>query len=382
MNAPFNLNRPSLGGIRITGAASRDIEAARQGFLGYIEELGLGRYVRTVEEPDEPRCSIRFKLRREYAGEWSPACDTTQLCHQLGLDTQNRGADLEREIVLSMLLGPLPFHFPSCDELSSAVRIRKNIVEAARKTALAFDTSEAERPSEYWTYVQGRGFILLPGKPLIEALQKATQPEESGHLYSFSCYRATEYVTLLAVAQELSVCNPELYDKLQHHWESRAIMSGEFHEVFLREHGTMTDPLPLKYFVPGDRTWFRNPDDHSSDVTGYEGSWVMYLGGGLFTNFWKRAEPYTLTSKCIEMYHWRNATYHDDDGALRINESVVEENVRETLTDRSEVDRILAMMMRHREPSGVYRDGGCIDTTREYVRWVRPSTADLVIPAH
>lgn len=382
MNAPFNLNRPSLGGIRITGAASRDIEAARQGFLGYIEELGLGRYVRTVEEPDEPRCSIRFKLRREYAGEWSPACDTTQLCYQLGLDTQNRGADLEREIVLSMLLGPLPFHFPSCDELSSAVRIRKNIVEAARKTALAFDTSEAERPSEYWTYVQGRGFILLPGKPLIEALQKATQPEESGHLYSFSCYRATEYVTLLAVAQELSVCNPELYDKLQHHWESRAIMSGEFHEVFLREHGTMTDPLPLKYFVPGDRTWFRNPDDHSSDVTGYEGSWVMYLGGGLFTNFWKRAEPYTLTSKCIEMYHWRNATYHDDDGALRINESVVEENVRETLTDRSEVDRILAMMMRHREPSGVYRDGGCIDTTREYVRWVRPSTADLVIPAH
>lgn len=382
MNAPFNLNRPSLGGIRITGAASRDIEAARQGFLGYIEELGLGRYVRTVEEPDEPRCSIRFKLRREYAGEWSPACDTTQLCYQLGLDTQNRGTDLEREIVLSMLLGPLPFHFPSCDELSSAVRIRKNIVEAARKTALAFDTSEAERPSEYWTYVQGRGFILLPGKPLIEALQKATQPEESGHLYSFSCYRATEYVTLLAVAQELSVCNPELYDKLQHHWESRAIMSGEFHEVFLREHGTMTDPLPLKYFVPGDRTWFRNPDDHSSDVTGYEGSWVMYLGGGLFTNFWKRAEPYTLTSKCIEMYHWRNATYHDDDGALRINESVVEENVRETLTDRSEVDRILAMMMRHREPSGVYRDGGCIDTTREYVRWVRPSTADLVIPAH
>lgn len=382
MNAGCNGNQPSLGGIRITGRASRDIEAARQGFLGYIEDLGLGRYVKVAEEPNESRCSIRFKLRREYAGEWCPSCDTTQLCQQLGLDTQNSGADLEREILLSMLLGPLPFHFPSCDELSSAVHIRKNIVEAARKTALSFHTSEAERPAEYWTYVQGRGFTLLPGKSLITALQKATQPDESGQLYSFSCYRATEYVILLAVAQELESCNPELFDKLQHHWESRAIMSGEFHEVFLREHGSMTEPLPLKYFVPGDRTWFRNPDDHSSDVTGYEGSWVMYLGGGLFTNFWKRTEPYTLTTKCVEVYHWRNATYQDDAGELRIDESKVEKNVRDSLQDSTEVDRILAKMMRHREPSGVYLNGGCIDTTREYVRWVRPDTGDLVIPEH
>lgn len=380
MNAPFDLCQGTLGGIRITGTAPRALESARRGFLGYLEELGLGQYVKTVDEPRMTRNALHFKLRRDYAREWSPACDTTQLCSQLGLDTQNSSADLEREIVLSMLLGPLPFQFPSCEEFSSAVRIRKNIVHAARKTALAFDTSGAERPAEYWTYVQGRGFTLLPGKSLIEALRKATQPEDSGQLYSFSCYRATEYVILLAVAQELQACNPELFDKLQHHWESRAIMSGEFHEVFLREHGTMDEPLPLKYFVPGDRTWFRNPDDHSSDVTGYEGSWVMYLGGGLFTNFWKRANPYTLTTKCVEIYHWRNATYHDETGAMRIDESRVDEQVRESLSDPSATDRILAKMMRHREPSGVYQDGGCIDTTREYVRWVRPATADLVIP--
>lgn len=382
MSTRCDFYQPHLGGIRISGTASRDIEAARQGFLGYIEELGLGRYVRTVEEPNEPRCSIRFKLRREFAGEWCPSCDTTQLCSQLGLETQARGVDLEREILLSMLLGPLPFHFPSCDELASAVRIRKNIVEAARKTALAFHTSEAERPAEYWTYVEGKGFTLLPGKSLIEALQKTTQPDESGQLYSFSCYRATEYVILLALAKELKTCNTPLYEKLEHHWESRAIMSGEFHDVFLREHGTMTDPLPLKYFVPGDRTWFRNPDDHSSDASGYEGSWVMYLGGGLFTNFWKRSAPYTLTSKCVEIYHWRNATYHDDEGELRIDESIVEEHARESLKDPCEVERILTKMMRHREPKGVYLNGGCIDTTREYTRWVRPATGDLVIPEH
>lgn len=381
MNAPFDLCQKTLGGIRFTGTESYALQTTRRAFLAYVEELGLGQYVKAVDEPRMARNAVHFKLRHDYAREWSPACDTTQLCDQLGLDTQNNSADLEREIVLSMLLGPLPFHFPSCEEFLSAVRIRKNIVQAARKTALAFDTSEAERPAEYWTYVEGRGFTLLPGKSLIDALRKATQPEESGQLYSFSCYRATEYVILLAVAQELQACNPELLHKLQHHWQSRAIMSGEFHDVFLREHGSMDQPLPLKYFVPGDRTWFRNPDDHSSDVTGYEGSWVMYLGGGLFTNFWKRATPYTLTTKCIEIYHWRDATYRDAAGALQIDESRVDEHVRASLSNPAAIGRILATMMRHREPSGVYRDGGCIDTTREHVRWVCPATADLVIPA-
>ena len=281
-----------------------------------------------------------------------------------------------------MLLSPVAFQFPSHDELASAVRIRKNIVEAARKTTLAFDTNQAERPADCWTYSEDRGFTLLPGKPLVTALQKATQPDESGKLYSFSCYRATEYVILLSIAQEAMSCNPELFRRLQQQGETRAIMSGEFHEVFLREYGSMNDPLPLKYFVPGDRTWFRNPDDHSSDVTGYEGSWVLYLGGGLFTNFWKRAEPYTLTAKCLELFHWRNATYRDQAGELQIDETVVEALVRTSMNDPAEVERILKTMLRLREPKGVYVDGGCIDTSREYPRWVCPGTSDLVLPAN
>jgi hypothetical protein len=46
----------------------------------------------------------------------------------------------------------------------------------------------------------------------------------------------------------------------------------------------MNEPLPPMYFVQGDRAWFRNLGDHSSDVTGHEGFWVLCLGG-LFTNF-------------------------------------------------------------------------------------------------
>ena len=368
------------GGVHIRGTTALDMEAARRNVLDQLGALGLDRYVETTDETDGGSLRIGFRLREEFAGEWAPGSDTIPLCRKLNLDAQSNSGDLEREILLAMMLSPVAFEFPSHQELASAVRIRKNIVEAARATALAFHTSEAERPADCWSYAKGRGFTVLPGNSLIAALQKATQPGASGELYSFSCYRATEYVILLGIAQELMNCNPELYRRLQTQWETRAIMSGEFHEVFLREYGSMSEPLPVKYYVPGDRLWFRNPDDNSSDVTGYEGSWVFYLGCGLFTNFWKRDNPYTLTSKCLELFHWRNATCRDQAGALQIDETVVEQRVRSSMNDPAEVERILGIMLRLRDPKGVYADGGCIDTSREYPRWVCPGTSDMVLP--
>lgn len=320
------------------------------------------------------------------SGEWAKSfaadSDTLQLSQRLKFDINDNHADLEQEILLSMLLSPVPFQFPNYHELASALRIRKNIVVNARKTALAFSTAAAERPTEFWTYDENAGFTILPGQSLITALQKATQPDESGKLYSFSCYRATEYVILLGIAQELESCNPGLFQKLQQQWETKAIMSGKFHDVFMREYGSLDEPLPPKYYVPGDRLWFRNPDEHSSDVTGYEGSWVFYLGGGLFTNFWKQNSPYTLTSKCVEIYHWRNATFRDQAGKLQIDESIVEERVRNSMQDQAEVENILKQMLRLREPQGVYIDGGCIDTSREYPRCVCPGTSDMALASN
>lgn len=380
MNAAIGNLALGLGGIHIHGDTVQAIESARRSFLDQLEQLGLARYVKVFDDADAEGGILVFQLRDELASAWAPGHDTTQLCQKLDLDTEGNPGDLEREILLALLRSPVPFQFPNHAEFASAVRIRKNIVAAARKTTLAFDTSGAERPADCWTYVEGRGFTLLPGKPLITALQKATQPDESGKRYSFSCYRASEYVILLGIAQELVNCNPELLHRLQRQCEQRAILSGEFHEVFLREYGSMTEPLPPRYFVPGDRTWFRNPDDHSSDVTGYEGSWVLYLGGGLFTNFWKKGEPYSLTAKCVELFHWRNATYRDQAGELQIDEAVVERLVRASMDDPDEVERILKTMLRLREPRGVYVDGGCIDTSREYPRWVCPAHSDLVLP--
>ncbi|MCW3152718.1 hypothetical protein N8H69_09255 [Achromobacter spanius] len=319
-------------------------------------------------------------LHAAFAQTFLPQHDTTDVARKLGLRPDTDTGDLDREILLAMLASPVPFTFPNVAELASAVRIRRYIVQAARKTALAFDTEHAERPEDYWTYDETRGFTILPGRSLIEGLRKATQPEASGQLYAFSCYRATEYVTVLGIAQELQHANPDLASRLQRQWETRAVMSGRFHEAFLHEYGSLDSPLPQRFYVPGDRLWFRNPDPVSSDVEGYEGSWVFYLGNGQFNNFWEHGEPYTLTSKCVEIFHWRHGLRTDATGKLYMDEQIVRERVRQTLADPTATAAVLLRMARIRDPQGVYAQGGCIDATRERVRWVGPGQSDMVLP--
>ena len=363
-------------GIRIVTSDLDARHAETQTALDWLRTLNLDPYVTVVNDGDN---ATHFEPSEALLA-LAPQRDTTELCTTLRLDTESSSDDLAREIVLSMVLGPVAFPFPSAAELRSAVRIRQHIVQAARKTALAFDTEQAERPAGYWRYDETRGFTIEPGVSLIDALTKATQPDASDKRYSFSCYRATEYVTLLGIALELQGAHPALYAKLQQQWETRAVMSGAFHDVFLREYGSMDLPLPSKYYVPGDRLWFRNPDAHSSNVEGYEGSWVFYLGNGRFNNFWKRDQPYTLTSKCVEIYHWRDGARHDAQGRLIIDEDIVEARAAQTLQDPDALQQVLTRMLRRRDPQGVYAEGGCIDATRECVQWILPNTAQIVLP--
>lgn len=371
---------PGLTGILFYGRTRLDVQEAGRRFADELAGLGLSPAIQTSACQYQGHEALQFQIDPVTASAWMPDGDTTQLGKTLKLNTHEHADDLRREILISMLGTPIVFAFPDHDELVSAVRIRMNIVRAARRTALAFDTEHAERPEEYWTYSTERGFTVNSGKSLVEALQKTTQPDRTGKLYSFSCYRATEYVILLAIAEELALTNPALLDGLQQQWESRAIMSGQFHDVFLREYGSMAQPLPPKFYVPGDRLWFRNPDEHSSNVEGYEGSWVFYMGEGLFTNFWKRDQPFTLTSKCVELYHWRHATYRDAGGRLQVSDDIVDARVAESLADENETRNILQRMLRWRDPGGVYQDGGCIDTTRECARFVRPAHSDIQFP--
>ncbi|MGZ5201102.1 MAG: hypothetical protein ACXWC4_15140 [Telluria sp.] len=366
--------RVGAGGIEFSHGGRL---VARQ-MLDQLEMIGLRQYVMAGAAGG----AATFALKPEWTAHFVPDADTTQLCRDLRLDTVASVADLEREIVLAMLAAPRPLRFPNFAEFLCAVAIRRNIVLAARRTQLAFGTSHAERPASHWTYDEDRGFTILPGAPLVDALRLATQPEANGgNLYAFSCYRATEYVILLGIAEELERVNPPLLAALQRQWESRAIMSGRYHDVFLTEFGSMDEPLPQRWYVPGDRVWFRNPDEASSDASGYEGSWVIYLGNGQFANFWKRNEPYSFVQKCVEIWHWRHGTRRDAEGELRMDESVVEARVKATMADPVELARVLGRMARPRDGRGVYAEGGCVDVSREFPRCVCPGTAGIVLPA-
>ncbi|WP_395739706.1 hypothetical protein [Prosthecobacter sp.] len=312
------------------------------------------------------------------AREWMPDFDTLGLAETLKLDVTHNDDDLLREIWLTLLNSPVPLEFPCAEELLASVRIRRNIVRHAERTRLNFHTSAIERPADCWRYSGETGFVLIPGCSLIDSLKKACQPDRAGQWYSFSCYRATEYVILLAIAEEVQTSHPQLLGMLQAQWEKKAISSGRFHDVFMHELGSMEEPLPMHYYVPGDRAWFRNPDPHSSDVPGFEGSWVFYLGGGMFANFWKSDQPFSLLAKCLEIHHWHEGAFRDEEGQLQMDETKVEQLVAQTLKSPEATAAVFERMHRMRDAQGIYAEGGCMDATREAPKFVLAPHTDLI----
>jgi hypothetical protein len=373
------------GGIELTHTPADQADRLAAQLSADLREWGLQSAVQTLNVPlEDGTVALIASLQPEFQQTHMPGHDSLNLVSSLEATAPSTHADeawaLEREIWVALLGSPHRFAFRDLEALKSHVRVRRNMALAARLTALAFKTEAAERPEADWHYEEAPGFILKPGRTLINALIAATQPEATGKLYDFSCYRATEYVILLGIAQELQAHHPALLAQLQQLNEHHAVRSGQFHEVFLIEYGSMEAPLPARFYVPGDRLWFRNPDERSADVTGYEGSWVMYMGGGLFSNFWKRDTPFTLESKAIEIFHWKDGVYTDAQGELQMDETVVERLVAQTEADPQARARVLDRMLRMRDPKGVYSQGGCIDTTREYPKNVSREHCDLVLP--
>ena len=372
------------GGIQLGACPANHADQLSADLSARLKDWALDSAVQTLTLPlDDGQVALICNLRPEFRQACMPEHDTLALHEKLAADAPASPSwALEREIWVALLGSPHRFQFANLAALGSHIRVRRNMALAARKTALAFNTVAAERPEADWHYEETPGFILNPGRPLIPALIAATQPEATGKLYDFSCYRATEYVILLGIAQELEAHHPALLAQLQQLNERHAIRSGQFHDVFLIEYGSLQAPLPSRFYVPGDRLWFRNPDERSSDIEGYEGSWVIYMGGGLFSNFWQRDRPFTLESKAIEIFHWREGAVLHDDGKLRMDESVVAQRVAETEGDPQARARILSRMIRMRDPQGVYAEGGCIDATREYPRSVSREHCELVLPTY
>lgn len=368
-----------LSGLCIFFEQAQQAKSAASEIENLSIELGAQAYL-NIEVSRDENWHIVHVTASPALISITPEYNTLELNKRLNLDTHKHPLHLDLEILLCLARAPTAYCFPSVQEVKAAVRVRRFAVEAARRTELAFNPDGYERPQECWTYDEGSGFLLKPGVDMVEALIKTTQPEISGQqLYTFSCGRAAEYIILLAIAQELKGHHPSLYAQLQKQWQTRALLADDFNDAFIYEIGSLDQPLPMRFYVPGSRLWFRNPDSHSADVEGFEGSWVVYHGGGEFCNLWERAKPFNLTDKCLEIYHWRDGVFTDDAGVIRMNEDIVRERVQQTKGSDQEVARIVQRMMRYRDIRGVYQEGGCIDASRDVVRWVCPETADLAL---
>ena len=355
-------------GIRMPSNMGAD-EFDRQ-WAHFLASFGFPGPDLVLWAPDQGGRVWTARLQPDAFARLCPCFDTLSLAQHLahwpGLEP---GDSLLREVWLALLCAPQRIVFDSIEDLESHLRVRCHIARAAEKTALAFKTTAAaERPEAFWHHQDDVGFLLQTEADLIDALMAATQPERTGRLYDFSCYRATEYVILMGLAQEAQAWSPQVYERLQATAKQRCIKSGLFHEVFLIEYGSAEAPIPARYYVPGDRVWFKNPDEPSSNASGYEGSWVIYMGGGLFSNFWQRDRPFTLDHKALEVFHWRHRLYFDEAGEPQINEHIVEARVAATQADAAQRTQVLAQMSRYRDPTGVYQEGGCIDSSREFPR--------------
>ena len=373
------LEIPRTGGVFIRVETSDALRAAHKKIESIAHKLQAEAYLNIQSVHGSGDMGMHISASDRLVAI-TPGFDTTGIASSLHINGLKRSKDLECEIILAMARSPVTFTFPSVQEFETAIRVRRYAALAAYQAELNFDTEGLERPRDYWTYHPETSFTLLPGVSIIDALIHTTQPALSGHVYSFSCFRASEYILTLALALELRDCHPDLHRQIEQRWSKRAIMGEEFQYVFLREYGSISAPIPPRFYVPGERVWFRNPDEPSSNVRGYEGSWLYYLGSGLFNNFWDRQNPYTMTTKCLEIYHWRDAVKSNALGELTMDEAVVARHVTASASNPSERERILALMMKYRDPSGVYAEGGCIDATRESIRLMHPASSDIQIP--
>lgn len=359
-------NLSDQGGILFSFNSDIDLSSICQRLEEYLKELKISSFL---------ICN-KFYLNNNLYINIKPSdlllCETpdfsTLNIHKI-LDKNSSEKDfLHSEIILSMSCCPSSYLFTSFDQFTIFILFRFNTASSAKKTRIAFDTESAERPLKFWNYSNDYGFLLKDNVCLDEALEATIQPPLEGQHYTFACLRACEYVLLLSLALTLKEVNPKLLLEVEYLWRKKALMSTDFNNAFLCEHGSYDSPLPVKFYVPGDRVWFRNPDEYSSNVTGFEGSWVIYLGSGLFCNFWDHTKPTPLDLKCIEVYHWRHGAQLNSQGELFMNEPHVANCVKSTLINSKLRDEIILKMMKVRQPSGIYADGGFVDASRDQFR--------------
>lgn len=319
-------------------------------FLTLLTKLGIDDYV--------VRVNNNFVIKSYFAKLLMPDYNTLDLRKKMKLyniTKDDEDYNLTVEIVLCLLNSPVIFTFDSFDDFIDMIDSRKIIVKYGYLTHVKFDTGKDTKVNVEYFQDNDEDIILLENKSLLEGIKKSIMSKDK--LYNYSCSRITEFLLLSGLLEVNS--NKPICQQIESIWRRKAIKSKLFHDTFLYEYGTKKNPIPMKYYIPGDMIWFGNPDKKSSDIMGYEGTWVVYLNDGLFCDFWKDggdvSHQHTLEDIIITIYNWRHSMIKKDS----IDDKFVQK-LNKNINNNPDIKNNIIKSM-----SKYYEDGGCIDKTRE-----------------
>lgn len=164
--------------------------------------------------------------------------------------------------------------------------------------------------------------------------------------YKIGCYTATKAIYIQSFLDTYSHSFPKDYAKVEMalNRNSEPFVGVEPNEMWYfeddyspdisTEYGKILGIVNVdssKNFVPGDWVYMRNTDEKSNKKTGYEGSNTIYLGSGLFSDYYedhKGAYPYER--KLDEVFQWRNGVFSRSFDGNKIQ--VLSESEREKLS--------------------------------------------------
>lgn len=179
--------------------------------------------------------------------------------------------DLEKKIVNQKRNSPTVYRYDSLEALQFELKMRTNIVEAAKAleaSDVSFATFDNSRcNNELWTRTNNGGFRLNSGVLPSDGINDIYT---NGHLYAFEC--ATAMVITLYKAT-LNVLGKEVFDRY-------------FQDLYLRDWNYDSD-LQLKIIehkddaYAGDIVYFKNPD-HDPKSPEWQGENAVILGRDLY----------------------------------------------------------------------------------------------------
>ncbi|MEQ1660241.1 MAG: hypothetical protein ABL896_15855, partial [Hylemonella sp.] len=97
---------PVSRGILLRGLGTHSTESVRRVFLERLGATDLAAQIHAEPGQDSQGHGVRLWLDRPATQAWAPGHNTMQLASTLGLRTLDRETDLQREILLTLLMSP------------------------------------------------------------------------------------------------------------------------------------------------------------------------------------------------------------------------------------------------------------------------------------